>query len=345
MALTTNVVHGRKSERLLVVMHGLGADERDLAEIVPYLDPEGRFLAVLPRAQYAESPGFAWFRLGAPAVIAGNMSSSIQSLNEVIDAACEKHGLKWEDAVVAGFSQGGCMAVALAFGKRRPAPAGVMVMSGFLVPPEAFAYNWNHGTSAPPVLVQHGTSDPLVPVEAGRQVAHVLAAQGAPVVYREYPMEHQVAVEELQDAAAWLDQVARGERPSEDPPPVETQPSPAAEPEPQQDDGALVKSVSSATFDTEVLSSPVPVIVDFWAPWCQPCREVEPVVEQIAAMRQGTYKVVKLNIDQAPDIAQRYQVQSIPLVALFRNGRMERRSSGAKPRPQLEAELGMLVIP
>ncbi|MDQ3946500.1 MAG: thioredoxin [Actinomycetota bacterium] len=103
--------------------------------------------------------------------------------------------------------------------------------------------------------------------------------------------------------------------------------------------------MDTASFEQEVLRSDLPVIVDFWAPWCQPCRAVAPVVEQIAAMRSGSYKVVKVNIDEEPALAQTFNVQSIPMVALFRNGRMERASVGAKPRPSLEADLGMLVIP
>jgi thioredoxin 1 len=337
MRLVTNVVGPRQgtAERLLLLIHGKGADEYDLEGLLPYLDPEGRFLTVLPRAPLAFPPGFMWYdTLGIPKG-GPELLPSLDALDDLLDSASAAHGLARPEAVVAGFSQGAALTLALGLRRTaRPRPAALLAMSGFLPDVEGLEYDF---ATAPPVLVQHGSEDPLIDVKFGRDAGSTLDASGVPVVYKEYPMQHQVALESVTDAARWLGAVLGGERPSEPP-----GPEPEGGPEPESE---LVPSVDTARFDTEVLQSELPVIVDFWAPWCGPCRAVAPVVEQIAAMRQGAYRVVKVNIDEEPALAQRYQVQSIPLVALFRDGRMERSSLGAKARPALEAELGMLVIP
>ncbi len=332
MTLVTNVVKGQRAERLLLLMHGFRADELDLGGLLPYLDPDGRFVAVLPRGPIAALPGFAWYDIAASGdEMAPSFMAALEELDALLDTACIEHGLVREQAVVGGFSQGASLAMALGLRHSdRPHPAAVLALSGYLPQFVGLEYDWEAAREIP-VLVQHGSEDPMLPVRLGRELARELEAHDVPVVYGEYPMGHQVALESIEQAARWLDAVLAGERPRE--------------PVPEDPSEGLVKSVDTAGFEAEVLRSELPVIVDFWAPWCGPCRQVGPIVEQIAAMREASYKVVKVNIDENPDLAREYDVQSIPLVALFRNGRMERASLGAKPRPQLEAELGMLVIP
>ncbi len=336
MSLTTRVVKGTKGERLLVLLHGIGSNEHDLASLAPIVDPNGTFVTISPRGPYAYGPGFSWFRMDAPDTARATMTSSLDALDEVIEAALAEHGLQRDQMVVGGFSQGGAMSLASGFRESELLrPAGVLVMSGFLPTEAVEGLDWSG--ELPPVLMQHGTHDPMVPLERARNTARILQEHKVPLVFREYPMEHNVTPDSARDAMDWLAQILRGEVPQG----LDVQ---LSAPPPEEAQGP-VGTVNSATFDAEVLQSSTPVIVDFWAPWCGPCRAVAPVIEQIATMRGGAYKVVKCNIDESPDIAQRYEIQSIPLVALFRNGRMERKSLGAKPRPQLEAELGMLVIP
>jgi thioredoxin len=334
MGLTTRVVRGDNAERLMLLMHGIGSNEHDLAGLAPIIDPDGRFVTVCPRGPYAYGPGYAWFKMDSPELVGPTMESSLKALDEVVDGACAEYGLERSQMVAGGFSMGGAMSLMFTFrSSEAPRPAGVLVMSGFL-PGDPQSLDWTG--DLPPVLMQHGTQDPMVPLERAKVTARILEEHGVPLVFREYAMDHTVTHDSALDAKDWLDQIRRGEKPSGIHVEVKA--------EAPEDEGP-VRSVNSTNFDQVVLQSDKPVIVDFWAPWCGPCRAVAPVVEQIAKMREGNYVVVKCNIDESPDIAQRYNVQSIPLIGLFRNGRLERQSLGAKPRPQLEAELGMLVIP
>jgi thioredoxin 1 len=95
-------------------------------------------------------------------------------------------------------------------------------------------------------------------------------------------------------------------------------------------------TVSDSSFKADVLESSVPVLVDFWAPWCGPCHAVAPSLEQIAQQFAGQMKVAKLNVDDNPRMSRQYQATSIPLLLMFKNGKVVGRLLGAHPKPNIE---------
>ncbi|MDY0088376.1 MAG: thioredoxin [Coriobacteriia bacterium] len=104
-----------------------------------------------------------------------------------------------------------------------------------------------------------------------------------------------------------------------------------------------VVEVSVQTFQDEVLDAGVPVVVDFWAPWCGPCRIVAPEMEKLAGRANGTVKFVKINIDENREIATKYGVMSIPTIAKFERGQVVSQVVGAKGADALSTELGLGV--
>jgi thioredoxin 1 len=97
-----------------------------------------------------------------------------------------------------------------------------------------------------------------------------------------------------------------------------------------------VGKVSDTTFEAEVLKATGPVVVDFWAEWCGPCRMIAPALEEISGALGGKVKIVKLNVDENPQIAAKYGIQSIPTLMIFKDGQMASRQVGAAPKQKLE---------
>ena len=95
-----------------------------------------------------------------------------------------------------------------------------------------------------------------------------------------------------------------------------------------------VHAVSDSSFDGDILKSDTPVLVDFWAPWCGPCRSVSPIVDDLATQYLGKLKVAKMNVDESSVVAMKYMVTSIPTFILFKNGEVADRVLGALPRSE-----------
>jgi thioredoxin 1 len=101
--------------------------------------------------------------------------------------------------------------------------------------------------------------------------------------------------------------------------------------------------VTDATFEDQVLKSDETILVDFWAEWCGPCRAVSPILDQIAAEHADKIRVVKLNVDDNPQTAAKYQITSIPAMKVYRGGEVVKTVIGAKPKPALEADLAAFL--
>ena len=100
-----------------------------------------------------------------------------------------------------------------------------------------------------------------------------------------------------------------------------------------------ITTLNESTFDEQIATAELPVVVDFWAEWCGPCKMIAPILEELAAEQDGKLSVAKLNVDENPDLAMRYNVMSIPTLLVFKDGEVAKRLVGAKPKSALLQEL------
>jgi phospholipase/carboxylesterase len=192
----------------LVLFHGRGADENDLYSLLDALDPERRLVGVTPRGPLALPPGGAhWYavpQVGYPDP--ATFAATFVRGSAWLDAFSEETGVPLDRTVLGGFSQGAVMALAFGLGKRRPRPAGIAALSGFVPTVDGWELD-ERNTRSLPVVIAHGSLDPIIPVEFAHRARERLEAAGADVRYRESPLGHQIDPGVVRELQAWLEDV------------------------------------------------------------------------------------------------------------------------------------------
>jgi phospholipase/carboxylesterase len=199
---------------LLVLHHGRGSDEQDLIGLAPVLDPEGRLHVVAPRAplRLPGSPGYHWYlvpRVGYPDP--DSFHAAYRELAAFHDELWERTGIGPERTVLGGFSMGTVMSYALGLGGDRPAPAGILAVSGFIPTVEGWEPSLEDRTDTQ-VLIAHGRNDPVIPVTFARRARELLESAGFHVDYGESDAAHNVDPGDIPRMVAWLDAIAAGDR-------------------------------------------------------------------------------------------------------------------------------------
>jgi phospholipase/carboxylesterase len=192
-------------EGALVLFHGRGADEHDLFPLLDMLDPERHLLGATARGPLSLPPGGAhWYvvrRVGYPDP--ETFHSTYPQVAAWLDELLAEHGVPHERTVLGGFSQGSVMAYALGLGARRPRPAGIMALSGFIPEVDGFELDLEKAAGLP-VAIGHGTYDPVISVEFSRDARDRLVEAGAEVTYRESPMPHSIDPGFVRELPGWL---------------------------------------------------------------------------------------------------------------------------------------------
>ncbi len=189
----------------LVLLHGRGTSEHDLFPLLDVYDPERRLVGLAPGGPLSLPPGgrhwYSLAQLGYPPP--ESFLPTYERLTKWFDAIPAEYGVPVERTIVGGFSQGGVMSYAVAFGPGRPAPAGVMALSSFMPTVEGAELDLT-GRQGYPVAIAHGTLDQIIPADFGRAARDRLVEAGADVLYRESPVPHTLDPRELPAFTEWV---------------------------------------------------------------------------------------------------------------------------------------------